>query len=139
MASDDRRWPPREARDDRLAAAFAAGLTVADAAHRAGVGERTARRRMADPQFAARVDDLRADAARRINAGLDELADQALAALRDLLAPDVEDRTRLAAARTVLEAGARHREQADLAERIAALERPRPTLPVSNGNGAVAT
>jgi len=58
---------------------------------------------------------------------LGELADDACDTLGDLLSPAEPAPTRHAAARTILDAGAKLREQAELVERIEALEaRPRP-------------
>jgi hypothetical protein len=46
-------------RDERLLAALLEGLTVPQAAARAGVPERTARRRVSRPEFVARLDQAR--------------------------------------------------------------------------------
>src|SRR4051812_1185343 len=66
----------REVADDQLAALLATGLTVRDAAKRAGVAERTAWRRMEDAAFKARVAELRAalfaDTLEQVNGGLNE-------------------------------------------------------------------
>ena len=49
----------RHGADESLALALSTGQTLADAARAAGVWERTARRRWADPDFRRRVADLR--------------------------------------------------------------------------------
>ncbi len=75
MATDGTNWHPRDLRDERLAAALAAGATYT---------------------------------------------------LGDLLSPAEPAPTRHAAARTILDSGAKLREQAELVERIDALEARRP-------------
>jgi len=108
-------WHPRDLRDERLAAALAGGATYCDAAASSGYSLRTAKRRGVDPDFAERV-------ARRLG----ELADRACDTLGDLLSPAEPAPTRHAAARTILDAGAKLREQAELVDRIEALEARRP-------------
>ena len=56
---------PRRDIDDLLAFHLASGLTIAMAAERAGICERTARRRLADSNFRKRIDDLRSEAVGR--------------------------------------------------------------------------
>ena len=58
MAGGDR---SRKGLDQVLAMTLASGATLADAAQRAGVSERTARRRASEPEFAAAVEAFRAD------------------------------------------------------------------------------
>jgi hypothetical protein len=107
--------------DDLLAAALAAGAEVAEAAERAGVSRRTAFRRLNDVGFRARVDELRrrmvAQAVGRLADSMSEAADK----LKGLLASD-DERVQLAAAKAILEAGPRLREQEELAERVQQLE-----------------
>ena len=50
----------RSGSDSALIAALAGGATHEAAAQQAGVGERTVRRRLEDPDFARRVDEARA-------------------------------------------------------------------------------
>jgi hypothetical protein len=110
--------------DDLLALALAAGRDVAEAAAAAGVSERTAYRRLADPAFKRRVAELRAGMVDRASGRLADGMADAAAALRDLLGhPD--GRVRLGAARAMLEAGVRVREAAELEARLAALENAR--------------
>jgi hypothetical protein len=76
----------RRKRDDALLLALASGQTVRDAARSAGIGERTAGRRTADPDFRRRVAELRAEL---IGRALGKMADGMTAAadtLRTLLA-----------------------------------------------------
>jgi hypothetical protein len=98
--------------DESLALALSTGQTIADAARAAGVSERTARRRWADPDFRRRVADLRgeviAQAASRLAAAMTRAADR-LALLVD--SPD--HRTALAAAKAVVGLGLLAREKVD--------------------------
>jgi hypothetical protein len=108
--------------DEALALAVASGQTLREAAAAAGVGERTATRRWADPAFRRRVGELRGEmvskALGRMADGMADAADK----LRALLAaapPTVQ----LGAARALLELGVKLRESVELEERVADLER----------------
>jgi hypothetical protein len=107
--------------DEALATAVASGRTLRDAAADAGVGERTATRRWADPAFRLRVSELRAGLVRnalgRMADGMTEAAD----VLRQLLKAQSES-VRLGAARSLLELGCKLRENVELEERLQALE-----------------
>src|SRR5262249_26607320 len=109
--------------DAALALALASGQTVRDAALAAGIGERTATRRVADPDFRRRVAELRADMVQRT---LDKMACarvQAVETLRELLtAPSSTVTVKLGAARALLEMGAKFWKSVELEQRIAALE-----------------
>ena len=102
-------------------AALAGGATYEDAAERAGVSERTVRRRLDDPAFRHRVDAARAEMLSRAVARLTGASVEAVEALRGLLGSG-QDFARLGAARAILELGLKLREQLDLAGRVAALE-----------------
>jgi hypothetical protein len=108
--------------DESLALALASGRTLRDAAQAAGMAERTAARRWADPAFRRRVAQLRGDmvgrALGRMADGMTEAAD----VLRRLLAAESES-VRLGAARSLLELGVKLREGVELEERLADLER----------------
>lgn len=111
----------RKKGDAALLLALASGQTVRDAAQAAGIGERTATRRVADPFFRRRVAELRAE---MIGRALGQLADgmtEAAGTLRKLLAADGES-VRLGAARSILELGNKLREAVELEERLATLE-----------------
>lgn len=125
MASGGSHWQSKERADARLALALAAGLTWKQAAAEAGLAERTAYRRGDDPEFRAQVDTLAADGWRQAAARLEELVGDAAARLGVLL-NDPDPRIALTAARAVLDVGGRVREQAELVERIEALEARRP-------------
>jgi hypothetical protein len=107
--------------DEALALAVATGQTLRDAAQAAGIGERTASRRWADPAFRRRVSELRGDMVQR---SLGRMADgmaEAADVLRQLLAAESES-VRLGAARSLLELGAKLRESIELEERIGEVE-----------------
>jgi hypothetical protein len=92
----------RKRGDDALAVALAAGKTLRDAAAVAGVAERTATRRWADPGFRIHVAELRAD----------------------MMARAWADRRRHdRACYALLEMGVKLHESLELEERIADLER----------------
>jgi len=107
--------------DAALLLALAAGQTVRDAAAAAGIGERTATRRLADTAFRRRVAELRGEmvgrALGRMADGMSEAAD----VLRQLLAAESES-VRLGACRALLELGVKLRESVELEARVAALE-----------------
>lgn len=106
---------------DALALALAAGDSIADAAAKADMGERTAYRRLADPAFRQRIQTLRGEmigqALGRMAAGMTEAAE----VLRALLKADAET-VRLGAARSLLDLGVKLRDAAELEQRLAALE-----------------
>lgn len=107
--------------DEPLALAVASGQTLRDAAQTAGVGERTATRRWADPAFRRRVGELRGD---MVGTALGRMADgmaDAAVVLRKLLVAESES-VRLGAARSLLELGVRLRESVELEQRLQAVE-----------------
>ena len=107
--------------DEALALAVASGQTLRDAAAAAGIGERTATRRWADPAFRRRVGELRGDmVSNAVGRMADGMADAA-GKLRELLTADSES-VQLGAARSLLELGVKLRESVELEERVAELE-----------------
>jgi hypothetical protein len=88
--------------DDLLAAELARGKTLQDAAQAVGCGERTARRRWAEPEFKAKVAALRAELIDRTSGTLAENLNHATSTLRELLS-DADSRVRLTAAVKLLE------------------------------------
>jgi hypothetical protein len=104
-----------------LALALAGGQTVRDAAAAAGLGERTATRRVADPEFRLRVAELRAEMVARATGQLADGMAAAVATLRRLLDAKSES-IQLGAARTLLELGQKLRESVELEGRLAAVE-----------------
>jgi len=117
MAEDGRRKG-----DAALVLALAGGQTVRDSARAAGVGERTATRRLAAADFRRRVIETRAALVERATGQMADAMSAAAEALRKLLEARSEA-VRLGAARAVLELGMKLRESADLEERLAELER----------------
>src|SRR3954464_15182527 len=101
----------RSGGDVVLVAALAGGATYEDAAKRAGVSERTVRRRLDDPAFKRQVDEARAEMLSQATARLTSAALDAVEALRGLCWGSDLDFARLAAARAILEVGAKYREQ----------------------------
>jgi len=71
--------------DDALLLALASGKSVRDAARSAGIGERAATRRMADPAFRRLVNDLRAEIVGRALGNLVDATTEAVDTLRKLL------------------------------------------------------
>jgi hypothetical protein len=111
----------RKNADEALALALAAGQTLRAAAEVAGISERTATRRRANPAFRQREAELRAGMVQR---ALGKLADgmaEAADRLRELLRADSES-VCLGAARALLELGVKLRESVELEQRLAALE-----------------
>ena len=101
-------------------AGFAAA-SVPAAGRAGGVSEATVYRRLREPDFRAAVEAARAEIVSRAVAKLSAASTEAAEALRRLLYVDTPF-ARLAAARAILELGARLREQEALAERVRVLE-----------------
>ena len=113
----------RSANKPLAAARLAGGGTIAEAAADAGVDERTVYKWKADdPQFRARVCELRAEMVSRALGKLSDTMTRASDVLAALLASEDED-VRHRAAKAVIELALRVREQVDLDDRLAAVER----------------
>lgn len=106
---------------DALALALASGQSIRDAAAAAGLAERTATRRVADPAFRQRVAGLRSDMLARAAGQIAEGMVQAVTTLRQLLSAKSES-VRLAAARSILEIGPKLHESVNLDERLREVE-----------------
>jgi hypothetical protein len=102
--------------------ALACGATVENAARTAGIGTRTAYRRLKEEGFHQRLRDLRLDMVQRTGGMLTASGMEAVKTLISLQEASASPAVRLGAARTVLEFGIKMRETTELAERIAALE-----------------
>jgi hypothetical protein len=111
----------RQKRHDALVLALAAGRAVRSAAASAGVSERTAFRRLADPAFRRQVHEARAALVQQAVGKLAEGMAEAADVLRGLLQAEA-DGVKLSAARTILETGHRLREACEVDERLRALE-----------------
>jgi hypothetical protein len=112
----------RKNTDEALLLALACGASVENAARTAGLSARTAQRRLAEPAFRKRLQDLRTDMAQRTGGMLTAAGMEAVKTLISLQDGSIAAPVRLGAARTVLEFGIKLRENNELAERIAALE-----------------
>jgi hypothetical protein len=112
----------RKNTDEVLLLALACGASVENAARTAGMSVRTAQRRLAEPAFRKRLQDLRIDMAQRTGGMLTAAGMEAVKTLISLQDGSIAAPVRLGAARTVLEFGIKLRENNELAERIAALE-----------------
>src|SRR5262249_36084790 len=95
---------------------------IKDAAAKAGISVRTVNRRINDPAFKAKLQELRDNATHFVLVRLVALGTAALDTLQQLLNARLEP-VRLGAARAILELGRQLRETEEHAERIAQLER----------------
>jgi hypothetical protein len=107
--------------DAALLTALAAGESVTDAAKRAGISERTAHRRLTEPDFRGRVTEARAAMVARALGKLADASCEAVDTLRGLLHAEAES-VKLGASRAILELGNKLREAVEHEERIARLE-----------------
>jgi hypothetical protein len=112
----------RKNADEQLLMALACGATIENAARSAGVSQTTVYRRMNDPDFAARLRQMRSDMVQRTAGALTAAATEAVRTLLELQKQPTPAAVRLGAARAVLEIGVKLREVAELEDRIAALE-----------------
>ncbi len=112
----------RKNADHTLLMALVCGATIENAAKTAGVSERTAHRRLKDPEFAKKLQDMRAEMVQRAAGMLTAAAMEAVKTLLALQKDNTPPAVRLGAARAVLELGMKLRESSELADRIAALE-----------------
>jgi len=108
--------------DAVLIAMLASGSTITDAAKSAGVSERTARRRMGEQEFCCLVNEARAALVSEATGALAASMSDAASTLKELLKAQ-SDRTRLAAARSIIWLGIKAREASELEGRLLELER----------------
>ncbi len=111
----------RRAVDDALVTALAAGRTYEDAATAAGCSARTVDRRMLDPGFRRRVQDLRAATFTRTAALLVDAAVEAVTELRRLMCIADSDPARVSAARALVTLAPVWRDAVDIESRLAEL------------------
>ena len=121
--------------DDALLAALAGGATVREAATTAGVGERTAWRRLDEEDFRRRLDEARRQTVRAAVDTLTRASTAAAATLATLLRQEYPPAVRLGAARSILELGGRLRESQDVLARIEALEAASAVTARNRGTG----
>ena len=107
--------------DVALVAGLAGGASVQEAARQARLSERTAYRRLEDPEFCHQVAEARRALIVRAVGTLARVASAAAVTLAQLLKAESES-VRLGACRAILELAVRLRESEELEARIAALE-----------------
>jgi hypothetical protein len=112
----------KKAADAALIAHLAAGVSPAGAARLAGVSEKTAYRRLANPAFRRRVEEARTAFWERASAIMSKGATESATVLRKLLRSE-DGRLRLQAARVLLEQGTKVRELLNVEQRLAELEK----------------
>src|SRR5262245_30888549 len=113
----------RKGTDRELLQALACGATVEHAARKAGVSERTAYRRLANPGFCRQLRALRTEIVLRTAAMLTGASMASVKVLVDLQSDvAVPAAVRRRSARDVLEMGVKFRETTELEERLAAIE-----------------
>ena len=112
----------RKNADEALLRGLACGATVDSAARAAGISVRTAHRRLKEEAFQKRLRDVRSELVQRTAGMLTGSGLEAGKTLVSLLDPTVPPTVRHGAARTILELGLKLRENAEMEERIAALE-----------------
>lgn len=112
-----------EALDERLITLLAQGLSRTAAAKIAGCHRTLIIRRLADPVFAARLVAVCIEASREAGRFLAASRLRAARVLRDLMHADKADAIRLAAAKTILEAGFQAVEAESFRQRLEAVER----------------
>src|SRR5262249_23113453 len=108
--------------DEVLLMALACGATLDAAAQKAGVSKPTVPRRLQEPEFRQRLQEVRSDMVQRAARTLTAASTEAIRTLLALQQPLTPYATRLGAARTILEVGIKMREVVDLDERVRALE-----------------
>lgn len=133
MPQDAEDSPPQEERQghgakspairERVLVALLCGQSIASAAQAAGINPRTVRTWMTHGAFRRRFDEGRRAGFRHAMDRVETLADSAVGVLGDLLGPTVTGNTRLAAARTIIDAGLRRTEIDDVTMRLDDLER----------------
>ena len=112
----------RRTADDLILTALSCGATHEAAAQKAGVSKATVQRRLKDPEFCQRLQELGTDMVKRASSALTAASVEAIKTLLSLQATTVPHAVGLGAARAVLEIGTKLREVATLEERLAALE-----------------
>jgi len=115
--------PIRKAVDRALLQALACGATVENAARKSGVCERTVYRRLEDPAFCRRVQELRTEMMQRTTGMLTGAGMGSVKVLVDLQSDvAMPAGVRRRSARDVLELSLKFREATELEQRLAAVE-----------------
>ena len=108
--------------DTLLLIALAAGETVADAAKKAKMSERTAFRHQQKPEFQRQLSQLRGQMQAQAIGMLARISSDAAETLEALMGDDNPPTVRLGAARAILDLGGRLREQGEVEARLTAIE-----------------
>lgn len=112
--------PPKQ---EAVALGLAAGQALGEAARKAGVGETTVKRWLAEcPALVRRVTEIRGEMTARALGRLIDGMTSAADTLGYLCRQGKSEMVRLGAARALLELGVKVRESVELEERLAALE-----------------
>ncbi len=114
--------PQRKKNEDPLLLALACGATVEAAARQCGLSDRTVYRRLQDPEFQKKLENVRADMIQRSAGMLTAAAGEAVRTLLALQKDSIPAAVRLGAARAVLEVGMKLRQMVELEQRLAELE-----------------
>ena len=118
--------------EERLIQTLACGASIEGAARECGASSRTIHRRLADPQFRRRVQQIRSDMMQRIAGSLTAASTEAMRTLIELMKPTSPATIRLGAARTVLECAMRMNEFTELEDRVAEMEQePQPNMRIA--------
>src|SRR5262245_39611555 len=99
---------------ESIQVALACGATVESAARAAGVNAATIYRRLKEPDFCQRVQQLRAEMVERTSGVMVAASTEAVKTLIYLLKPEVPAAVRLGAAKAVIELGLKIREVIEL-------------------------
>ena len=108
--------------DDALVLALACGLSAEQAAKQSGVSPATVYRRLQDPAFRQRAEELRHEVLTRAAAMLTAAGVESVRTLADLLKPACAPAVRLNAARSILDLGVKLRSLVELEDRLLDLE-----------------
>ena len=112
----------RRQADQMLLVAMACGATVEAAALKAGLSQATVYRRMQGPDFQKRLQQVQSDMVKRASGTLTAAATEAIRTLLALLQSSNPAAVRLGAARAIIDLGVKLRENAEVEERLQALE-----------------
>jgi hypothetical protein len=126
--------PGRRTADDQLLLALACGATLETAAAKAGVSLRTAKRRLADPDFEGKLKTLRWEMVQRASGMMTASMGESVKTLIVLQKEPLPPTARLGAARAILEIGLRVRDQVELEQRLARMEAQMTALRNERGN-----
>lgn len=125
MEVDDHEGPKqslrREAVDEVLVSSLAAGLSQVDAGDRAGVTDRTVRRRLEEPEFVARVRDKRREMVGEATGRVTSLLTAAVDTFGELL-ESADPGIRLRAATAIVRTTSEYHVNEDFAARLTDLE-----------------